>query len=47
MDSLTTATPSKTEALTRRYGAGTVPQAVQTALGDNIDLACQEFEPVG
>lgn len=27
MDSLTTATPSKTEALTRRYGAGTVPPA--------------------
>jgi hypothetical protein len=28
-------------------GAGAVPQAVQTALGENIDLACQEFEPVG
>lgn len=28
-------------------GADTVPDAVQTALGDNIDLACQEFEPVG
>ncbi len=28
-------------------GASAVPDAVQTALGDNIDLACQEFEPVG
>jgi len=26
-------------------GAQTVPTAVQTALGDNIDLACQEFGP--
>ena len=24
-----------------------VPDAVETALSDNIDLACQEFEPVG
>ena len=28
-------------------GAAAVPQAVQTALTDNIDLACQEFEPIG
>jgi hypothetical protein len=28
-------------------GPSAVPLAVQTALGDNIDLACQEFEPVG
>ncbi|MFV8750406.1 hypothetical protein ACNOYE_07630 [Nannocystaceae bacterium ST9] len=28
-------------------GASAVPDAVQTALGDNIDLACQDFEPVG
>jgi hypothetical protein len=28
-------------------GAAAVPDAVQTALGDNIDLACQDFEPVG
>jgi hypothetical protein len=28
-------------------GAAAVPQAVQTALNDNIDLACQDFEPVG
>ena len=28
-------------------GAAAVPTAVQTALTDNIDLACQEFEPVG
>jgi hypothetical protein len=28
-------------------GAAAVPLAVQTALTDNIDLACQEFEPVG
>jgi hypothetical protein len=28
-------------------GADTVPQAVEAALSDNIDLACQEFEPVG
>ncbi len=28
-------------------GPQAVPAAVQTALGENIDLACQEFEPVG
>lgn len=28
-------------------GASAVPDAVQTALGDNIDLACQQFEPEG
>ncbi len=28
-------------------GAASVPLAIQTALGENIDLACQEFEPVG
>jgi hypothetical protein len=28
-------------------GAAAVPQAVLTALTDNIDLACQVFEPVG
>jgi hypothetical protein len=28
-------------------GAAAVPQAVEAALTDNIDLACQEFEPVG
>jgi hypothetical protein len=28
-------------------GANAVPDAVQTALGDNIDLACQEFQPEG
>jgi hypothetical protein len=28
-------------------GAAQVPAAVETALSDNIDLACQEFEPVG
>jgi hypothetical protein len=28
-------------------GAGEVPAAVETAMSENIDLACQEFEPVG
>jgi hypothetical protein len=28
-------------------GANQVPAAVQTAMSDNIDLACQDFEPVG
>lgn len=28
-------------------GASAVPDAVQTALDNNIDLACQDFEPVG
>jgi hypothetical protein len=28
-------------------GASEVPAAVQTAMSDNIDLACQDFEPVG
>lgn len=28
-------------------GPDAVPNAVDTALADNIDLACQEFEPVG
>jgi hypothetical protein len=28
-------------------GADGVPAAVETALADNIDLACQEFEPIG
>jgi hypothetical protein len=28
-------------------GPTAVPMAVQTALTDNIDLACQEFVPVG
>ena len=28
-------------------GAGSVPTAIQAALTDNIDLACQEFEPIG
>jgi hypothetical protein len=28
-------------------GASAVPDAVEAALADNIDLACQEFEPVG
>ena len=28
-------------------GANAVPNAVQTALDDNVDLACQDFEPVG
>ena len=28
-------------------GPPAVPDAVQSALADNIDLACQEFEPVG
>jgi len=28
-------------------GAAAVPAAIEAALTDNIDLACQEFEPVG
>ena len=28
-------------------GASAVPDAVQAALADNIDLACQEFQPEG
>ncbi len=28
-------------------GPSAVPDAVKAALEDNIDLACQEFEPVG